>query len=405
MIRSAALVAVMALSLLAGPSARALEPVEQAAAGVGGIAWKLVRASGSGNAIVSPLSVWEALAMTHAGARGETAAEMAGVLGMPDDRAAVAAASAALRALVAEAKGERVVLDIANRIWAQRGKAFVPEFTALLEEKYGAGAGIVDFAGAPEPARTEINAWVGERTAGKIADLLGPGTITPRTRLVLTNAVYLKAPWETAFETSATVPEPFHLAADARADVPFMHRSARLVAGRVGEGPRAATVCELPYSGGRLAMVLVVPDAVTGLADVLAGLDGGSLAGWKAHGLEPREVDLALPKWTARKALELNEALASLGMKRAFEAGAADFSGMDGTRDLSVSAVVHEGFVEVGEEGTEAAAATGVVMTMRAAPAQLEERLDVRADRPFAWAIVERGTNAILFAGVVADPR
>jgi serpin B len=116
-------------------------------------------------------------------------------------------------------------------------------------------------------------------------------------------------------------------------------------------------------------------------------------------------VNLALPKWTARKPLGLNDALASLGMKRAFEAESADFSGMDGSRDLSISAVVHEGYVEVTEEGTEAAAATGVVMTLRAAPPDREEPLDVRADRPFAWAVIERGTGAILFAGVVADPR
>lgn len=396
----AAVAGMMAVVAHAG----AAEPGGQATAGVGRLAWDLVRASGSGNAIVSPVSVWEALAMTHAGARGETAAEMAHVLGMPDDRAVVAAASESLRKLFAGAKGEKVVLDVANRIWVQRDKKLEADFTALLAGKFGAAAGIVDFAGAPEPARSEINAWVSDHTAKKIDELLKGGTITPLTRLVLTNAVYMKAPWATKFVKEATRPGPFILAAETKADVPFMHQSGRLVAGRVGEGPKAATVCEIPYEGGRLAMVVIVPDAVDGLPQVLAGLDGTSLAGWKGGALRPRKVNLALPKWTARKPLGLNGALAAMGMKQAFREGVADFSGMDGTRDLFVSAVVHEGFVEVTEEGTEAAAATGVVMTTRAAIAP-EETLNVRADRPFAWAVVERGTNAILFAGVVADPR
>jgi serpin B len=245
---------------------------------------------------------------------------------------------------------------------------------------------------------------VSGHTAQKIDELLKAGTITTFTRLVLTNAVYLKAPWADPFVKEATRPEPFHLAEAAAADVPFMHRSGRLVAGTVGAGPTAATVCEIPYEGGRLAMVVIVPDARTGLAAVIASLDGGSLAGWRAEALRPRPVNLALPKWTARKPLDLKATLVALGMPRAFQDGVADFSGIDGTRDLVVAAVVHEGFVEVSEEGTEAAAATGVVVATRAAVVR-DEPLEVRADRPFAWAVVERDTGAILFAGVVADPR
>jgi serpin B len=255
-----------------------------------------------------------------------------------------------------------------------------------------------------EPARAEINAWVSDHTAKKINELLKAGTITSMTRLVLTNAVYMKAPWATKFDEAATRSEPFHVGGDTKADVPFMHHSGRFVAGKVGTGAQAATVCEIPYEGGRLAMMLIVPDATDCLAAVLGGLDGASLTGWKTSSLRPRPVNLALPKWNARKPLGLNEALAAMGMKAAFQRGVADFSGMDGTRDLFVSAVIHEGFVEVTEEGTEAAAATGVIVATRAAT-RPEETLDVRADRPFAWAVVERGSGAILFAGVVADPR
>lgn len=394
--------------LVAGSVATAAPPnsAVEAAAGTSRLAWELVRASGVGNAILSPASVWEALAMTHAGAKGETAAEIAAVLGMPDDREQIAAAAAELRQALAEAKGEKIKLALANRIWVQEGKPFEASFTGLLEAKYGAAAGIVDFASQPEDARTAINAWVGEHTADKIPELLKSGTITPLTRLVLTNAIYMKAPWAKPFEKSATRPEAFAVGA-GDTDVPFMHASGKMVAGTVGSGDTAATVCEIPYAGGRLAMVLLVPARVDGLPAVLTAMKGDWRASWNAAGpgtVRMRPVTLALPKWTARKPLSLNAALKSLGMKRAFVAGEADLSGMDGGRDLFVSDVVHEGFVEVSEEGTEAAAATGVVVATRAAVIP-EEPLAVKADRPFAWAVVERGTGAVLFAGTVTDPR
>jgi serpin B len=377
----------------------------EAAAGTAKLAWELVRASGAGNAILSPASVWEALAMTHAGAKDETAAEIAAVLGVADDREQIAAAATELRKLLAEAKGDKIKLDVANRIWAQRGKALEAGFTGLLEAKFGAAAGIVDFAGQPEDARAEINAWVGEHTAKKIPELLKSGTITPLTRLVLTNAIYMKAPWAKPFEPSATRPEAFMLAGGDKAEVPFMHASGKMVAGTVGEGDAAATVCEIPYDGGRLAMVLIVPAKADGLSAVLGGMKGDWRATWNpAGGVRQRPVVLALPKWTARKPLSLSSALKSLGMKRAFVAGEADLSGMDGSRDLFVSDVVHEGFVEVSEEGTEAAAATGVIVATRAAVIP-EEPLEVKANRPFAWAVVERGTGAVLFVGTVTDPR
>jgi serpin B len=390
------------------PPARAVEvaAARQAAEGIDEIAWDLVRAAGSGNVVLSPASVWEALAMTHQGARGETAAEIAGVLGMPDDRAAVAGAAEALRAALAEAKGTAITLDVANRLWTQRGKALDPAFTAALEKRFGAGAGVVDFAAA-EAARGEINGWVSAHTAGKIPDLLPAGTITPLTRLVLTNAVYLKAAWAKPFEKSATRPEPFSLEPGRAVDVPFMHAAERLVAGRVGAGDEAATVCEIPYAGRRLALVIVVPDAVDGLDEVLGELDGDWRTKWAAGqgDVRPRQVELALPRWTARKPLGLNDALKALGMQAAFDAAAADLSGIDGTRELFVSDVVHEGFVDVSEEGTEAAAATGVVVGVRSMAPRPEEPLAVRADRPFAWAIVDRETGAVVFAGTVTDPR
>jgi serpin B len=398
----------MATWLACSPAhAAEADAARQASAGIDEIAWDLVRAAGAGNVVISPASVWEALAMTHQGARGATAAEIAGVLGMPDDRDAVAAAAEALRAALTAAKGEAITLDVADRLWVQQGKALEPGFSDVLEQRFGAGAGVVDFAGAHEAARGTINAWISGHTAERIPELLQAGTIGPLTRLVLTNAVSFKAPWATPFRKAATRPAPFSLAPGKPVDVPFMHCSERLVAGRVGAGAAAATVCEIPYEGRRLMMVVVVPDAVDGLDEVLGELDGDWRTKWTGGrgDVRPRKVELALPKWTARKPLGLNAALESLGMKRAFDAHAADLSGIDGTRDLFVSDVVHAGFVDVAEEGTEAAAATGVVIGVRSMAPRPEEPLVVKADRPFAWAIVDAVTGAVLFAGTVADPR
>lgn len=397
--RLVALVMGTALTLVGGVSPAA----DELARGVAALGWELVRASGDGDAIVSPVSVWDALAMTHAGARGETAAEIATVLGMSDDREAIAAASEALRRACAEAKGEKIKLDVANRLWVQRGKKLEEPFTTALGKRFGAAAGIVDFQAAAEAARGEINRWVSGNTANKIDELLKPGSVGPLTRLVLTNAVYMKAGWAEPFEKAATRPQPFTLPGGTKADVPFMNRSGKMTAGKTGSGPAAATICEIPYTGQRLAMVLLVPDAVDGLPQVLAGLDGEWRKNWQD--VRRREVILSLPKWTARKPLSLNAALGGLGIKQAFTAGAADFSGMDGTRDLFVSAVVHEGFVEVNEEGTEAAAATGVVVGVTSVPLNPEPPLQVKADRPFAWAVVDLDTGTILFAGTVIDPR
>lgn len=390
-----------------GPVRASGEPARPAvpgiADGINAIAWDLVRAEGPGNAVVSPSSIWEALAMLHQGARGKTAAEIAGVLGLPDDRAAIGVAAAAFRAGLAEARSTAITLDTANRLWVQRRKALQPDFTTALEQWFGAGAGVVDFKMDHEAARKEINGWVSERTSGKIPELLTENLIKPETRLVLTNAVHFKAPWAKPFEKSETRLGTFSLEPDRPIHVPFMHSSGPLVAGRVGKDEAAATLCEIPYEGDRIVMVIVVPEAPDGLDKVLDSLDGDWRTRLDAGDTEARAVRLSLPKWTARRSIALKEALKDLGMIRAF-AGGADFSGIDGTGGLLVDAVVHEGFVEVSEEGTEAAAATAVLMKPRSGLGH-EEALVVKAERPFAWAIVDNITGVVLFAGTVTDPR
>lgn len=393
-------------------SERAEEPVtsEAAARAVSQLGWQLVARSGDGNAIVSPVSVWQALAMTHAGAASTTAAEIAGVLGMPDDPQLIGDASAAMRTAFDEIRSDQIRLAIANRLWLQQGKSVAKNFTSLLETKHAADAGVLDFVGGPEAARGEINGWVANHTNNRITDLLPSGSITPLTRLVLTNAVFMKADWEAPFDESLTSDEHFDLGEGVQIKVPFMHRAGSMRAGRTGIEGSEMLVCEIPYAGGRLAMVILVPDAPDpdaseGVGSVLAQLDGDWLSTLRTDGgLRQQSVRLALPKWTARKPLSLNDALRELGMQQAFDATQADFSRIDGTRDLFVSDVVHEGFVEVSEEGTEAAAATGVVIGVKSAlpPA---EPLEIKADRPFVWTVIDTRTGSMLFAGVVADPR
>ena len=383
---------------------------ETAAQAVSHLGWQLVARSGDGNAIVSPVSVWQALAMTHAGASSTTAAEIAGVLGMPNDPQLIGDASAEMRKAFDELRSDQIRLAIANRLWLQQGKSVANTFTSLLETKHAANAGVLDFAAAPEAARGKINGWIADHTNDRITDLLPSGSITPLTRLVLTNAVFMKADWQAPFDESLTRDEHFDLGEGVQIKVPFMHRADTLRAGRAGSEGSEMLACEIPYAGGRLAMVILVPDAPDpdasdGVENVLAQLDGDWLASLRTGGgLRRQSVRLALPKWTARKPLSLKKALSELGMQQAFDASQADFSGIDGTRDLFVSDVVHEGFVEVSEEGTEAAAATGVVIGVRSALPP-SEPLEIKADRPFLWTVIDTRTGSMLFAGVVADPR
>jgi serpin B len=377
---------------------------------VGSLGWQLVAHSGEGNAVVSPVSAWQALAMTHAGAAGQTAAEIAAVLGMPDDAAMIGETSEAMRKAFEQIVCEQIQLEIANRLWLQEGKPIAEAFTSILEAKHAAPAGLLDFASAPEAARGDINRWVADHTGKRITNLLPSGSITPLTRLVLTNAVFMKADWAEPFDESLTRDEHFDIGEGVQIKVPFMHRSGSLQAGRAGAEGAEMLVCEIPYAGSRLSMVILVPDfadpdIADGVDSVLTQLDGEWLTTLRRQGaLRTRPVKLALPKWTARKPLSINTTLASLGMPTAFVAGEADFSGIDGTRELFISDVVHEGFVEVSEEGTEAAAATGVVIGVRSAVPSAEP-LSITADRPFLWAVIDTTTGSMLFAGKVTDPR
>lgn len=352
------------------------------------------------NVFYSPYSISLALAMTYAGARGDTAQEMADTLhfSLPPEQLHPAwnALDQALagRGQQTAAEGERFRLHIANALWGQQGHPFEAEFLDLLAERYGAGLRLLDYAAAPEPARQAINRWVEEQTEEKIRDLLPPGSISEMTRLVLSNAIYLNASWMHPFNKDATRDGAFHLLDGSTVTVPMMQQSARL---GYGEG-QGYQLVELPYVGGELSMVVLLP--TEGHFDAFAqGLDAQQLAAL-VQGLELAQVELALPRFEYEAGLQLRDALTRLGMEQAFNMEA-DFSGMTGKPDLFIDDVYHKAFVAVDEEGTEAAAATAVVMDLKMAVGQPQE---VRVDRPFIFLIRDLQTDAILFLGHVVNP-
>ena len=359
-----------------------------------------------GNLFLSPYSISTALAMTYAGARGETADQMAKVLCLPASGEAVHGAYGALQKdLNAAGEGGAFELVVANRLWGQKGFAFLPDFLALLEARYGAGLEPLDFAGATEAARQTINAWIEKQTRDKIKDLIKPGILDAATRLVLTNAIYFKGKWAEEFDKKATQDEDFFLTPEKKVAAPLMHRTADF--GYLESDDLQAL--ELPYQvargdshgrGDRLAMVVLLPTAKDGLAALEASLSADKVAEWVSK-LNRREVRVALPRFKTTAEFSLAQVLAAMGMQDAFDASRADFSGMTGAKDLFISAVVHKAFVDTNEEGTEAAAATAVVMTLSAMP---EPPPVFRADHPFLFLIRDTKTGAILFLGRIADP-
>jgi serpin B len=361
----------------------------------------LAAQQGEDNLFYSPYSISLALAMTYAGARGETGAQMADALHFTLSQDALHPAFNALdqelaqRGEGAEGKDdEGFRLNIANAIWGQRDYEFLELFLDVLATNYGAGLRVLDFSGAPEESRLTINDWVSEETEGRIENLIPQGTIDPLTRLVLTNAIYFNAAWAHPFQEEATQDGPFTLLDGSEVTVPMMHQTESFGYAR-GEGYRAV---ELPYDGRELSMVILLPDR-EGFASFEESLDGERLQAI-VEALTVRQVDLTMPQFEFDARFSLNKALQALGMPAAFSGGA-DFSGMTGSKDLFISDVLHKAFVSVDEEGTEAAAATAVVMKLSAVA---EEPVTVAVDHPFVFLIRDIQTGAILFVGRVVDP-
>jgi serpin B len=355
-----------------------------------------------GNLFYSPHSISLALAMTYAGARGETEQQMADtlhfLLAQDDLHRAFNALDIELasRGEGAQGKdGEGFRLNIVNAIWGQKDYQFLTEFLDKLAQNYGAGLRLLDFISAPEESRITINEWVSEQTEEKINDLIPQGAINFLTRLVLTNTIYFNAAWQYPFEESDTRDGTFYLLDGSGVTVPMMHQTEEFGYAE-GDGYQ---VVELPYDGGELSMVILLPRPGR-FEDFESSLDSQRVAAMIPD-LERRQVILTMPKFEFESEFSLKKTLATMGMPVAFSDGA-DFSGMTGGRELLISDVIHKAFVSVDEAGTEAAAATAVIMRATALP--IGEPVEVSLDRPFLFIIRDIGTGAVLFVGRVANP-
>ncbi len=354
-----------------------------------------------GNIVFSPFSISMALAMVYGGARGTTAEQIAAVMHLPQNEAEIHAAfnwlDQTLENRAAGPEGKKnsgFELSIANSIWGQKGFAFQQEYLDLLAVNYGAGLRAADFVSDPNGSRRAINDWVSDETRKKIQDLLPEGSVTGDTRLVLANAIYFNAPWKDEFKKADTQELPFNLLNGSQVVVPMMHAK-KNYGYTYGDGYRAVA---LPYRGDQVAMLIILPDEGNfgSFEEELSAELLSNIIGEMSYD----EVNLTLPKFTFETKLSLVDTLVSLGMVDAFDSQNADFSGIDGQRDLVITDAVHKAFIDVNEEGTEAAAATGIVVGLTS----FKEENIILVDRPFLYAIFDKVTDSILFFGRVTDP-
>jgi serpin B len=359
-----------------------------------------------GNLCFSPFSIRTALAMPLAGARGETAAQIGQTLCVPRADGTLHADVAATVQQLQE-RGRDSALSVSNSLWGQQGAVLQPGFLDVIARHYRGAVHLVDFRGAPDAARAAINRWVEEGTQGQIRGLIPPGAPDVLTRLLVVNAVYFKGAWASEFMPSATREEPFHLDTGGKVPVPLMHQRTR--AGYLRA--RGFEVLDLPYRGGNLSLLVLLPHRKARLGTLEETLSAAVFDDLVTH-VRQQVVDVFLPRFTTTwGAVDMRAHLAALGMPLAFDTARADFSGIDGhlpphEDSLHLSAVFHKAFVEMNERGTEAAAATAPAMQIMAAvrPPKPPPIPVFRADRPFLYAIRDRHSGALLFVGRLVDP-
>jgi len=385
-----------------------------------------------GNLFFSPYSISTALALVYAGARGQTETQMADVLHFPiivsPDKSATGGSSTIVpdrqqfasafgkivkdlnargkKACPERSRGGSYELTIANALWGQKGYEFLKEFLRLIEANYDGQLNEVDFVTAAEAARNTINSWVEKKTNDKIKNLIGPGVLDEMTRLVLTNAIYFKGNWQSQFKEDRTRPAPFTLldgdkpvsSAVERIEVPMMNQTAEFGYMETED----LQGLELPYVDEELSMIILLPKKIDGLSELEQTFTIENLSQWLGK-LGLREVIVSIPKFKMTSQFSLASVLKSMGMTDAFTPDVANFSGMNGKTDLFISAVIHKAYVDVNEEGTEAAAATGVTMRLTSVgPSQIPV---FRADHPFLFLIRDNKTRSILFIGRMTNPK
>jgi serpin B len=361
--------------------------------------YQSLRKAGS-NLFYSPYSISQALAMTYAGARGETEKQMAQTLHFTLSQNSLHAGfnqldlEMAKRGQGAKGKDEKGFrLNIVNAIWGQKDYQFLPAFLSILAQNYGAGLRTLDFVKAPEDARITINNWVSDQTETRIKDLIPPGVIVPDTRLVLTNAIYFNAAWQYPFKEDRTTSGTFTNLDGKKVTVPMMRQTESF---GYAEGSDYQAV-ELRYDGGELSMVILLPRA--GLFENLEKNLNAEQIDTVVNNLKSTSVNLTMPRFKLETEFMLSKVLSAMGMPVAFT-DSADFSGMTGNRDLFISEVIHKAFVDVDEAGTEAAAATAVVMVTSAMPGA---PVEMTIDRSFIFFIRDIKTGSVLFLGRVVE--
>jgi serpin B len=375
--------------------------------------YQKLKGTKDGNFFYSPYSISAALAMTYAGARGNTAQQMEDTLHFALDQERLHSSfntldqelkqrGKDLEMYVLNPDGEMVQekvdgfrLNIVNAFWGQKGYNFLPEYLDMIKQYYGGEINTLDFAKEPEPSRLEINRWASEKTEGRIKDVLPTGSIKPLTRFILANAIYFKARWEYQFAPSLTKADTFYLTDGNKVTVPLMHQKGQ----RSYAEDNAYQALRLPYLGGELGMVVLLPreGQFENFEDSLDAQKLNSIIGK----LEPREVNVTLPKFTFESNYNLVQTLPEMGMTDAFSPGTADFSGMTGNKEIYIGLAIHKTFIAVDEVGTEAAAVT-VISGFGAAPPPVP--VDFTANRPFIFLIQDIKTGTILFIGRVLNP-
>ncbi|MCC6822251.1 MAG: serpin family protein [Verrucomicrobia subdivision 3 bacterium] len=355
--------------------------------------------STAGNLALSPYSISSAVAMTYAGARGDTARQIEQTLHFDRCKAGVHELFGGLDAALKTAPGSNE-LNIANSLWPQAKYPFREDFLNLLKKDYGAAITPLNYEREAERARATINQWVDGQTRHKIAEIIGPGVLDGLTRMVLINAIYFKGMWWTPFPEARTQPDKFYARPGRTLTVPFMHDFGHF---DYGENKQLQMLA-LPYAGGQLEMIVLLPRRRNGIGSLESSLTPASLTAWTS-GMWRQRVDVALPKFKISSGFTLAPALKALGLKDAFDLKRADFSGMDGRAHwLYLSTVLHQAFIEVNETGTEAAAAT-FISYLGASLGARPVTWEFRANHPFLFLIRERATGSLLFMGRVVEPR
>ena len=354
--------------------------------------------SNEGNLFFSPFSISTALAMTYAGARENTAKQMADVLHFPEEQDQLHHAMGDLISDLNDIQKQGdIELRVANALWAQKDYKFLKEFSRVILNSYRAELKHVDFAIAHEAARQAINAWVEQQTNQKIKDMIQPGILDAMTRLVLVNAIYFKGFWDNQFKESDTRDHDFWISPQSRLSKPMMHQEKKF---RYFEDERLQ-ILEMPYKNRVLSLVVLLPKKRDGLVELESSLNLENIKSWQNR-MQERKVEVFFPKFKIESQFSLSSNLIAMGMSDAFSPERADFSGMAGDKNLYISAVIHKAFVQVNEEGTEAAAATGAVVgvTSIGLPSPV-----FKADHPFIFFIRDNASQSILFFGRIEDPQ